>query len=78
MLKNILKLEGAEILNKKAQKAVTGGFITSGGPFSGCSNNSGCSDPCTNGTVCAQVFCGPSNMPGFGWDWQCVNNSGGQ
>ncbi|MFC4634873.1 hypothetical protein ACFO3O_13210 [Dokdonia ponticola] len=78
MLKNILKLEGAQELNKKAQKSIKGGGPKpgGGGPFSGCRNNDTCDSPCTNGSVCTQVFCGPSNTPGYGWDWQCVANGG--
>ena len=75
MLKNILKLEGAQQLNKAEQKSIQGGLGPSnGGPYSGCTNNDNCPSACTNGSVCTQVFCGPSNFPGFGWDWQCVTN----
>ena len=67
MLKNILKLEGAQILSKQEQNAIHGG--NAGLCYNFCYQSS----PCPEGSFClvAQCYPGP-NGPLFG---RCVGNN---
>ena len=69
MLKNILKLNGAQQLSKSEQ-----GSINGGGPL-----QEQCGDGCNVGgcpthLTCVQVFCGPNGpFGGTNTGWTCTN-----
>lgn len=62
MLKNILKLDGAQALNKKEQQGISGGDIISAGCDPTCFNCSG---------TCVQFNCSPSTACPV-WGYVCI------